>query len=328
MFYYLVIYSGNQAVSIAPLFSTDFSADIAAEGRISKVVKFIRKIFPRFLIFNTLFCGTPFGECGVLGIRQDFQKDFRIIVLLLEGINKLAAEINAPLAVFKDFPSRNLAFLDALRRYGYSKTKSFPAVYLELNFASFEDYLKSLGASTRKSFKKKLKQAYSRAKIEVKVVQEIEGEIGQIVKLYENTYREGLAKFEHLTKEFFLQVTHDLYPHVRFFLYYVGGKLVAFNLCFVYPDLLIDKFIGFDYDVSNYYNLYFVSWAYNIRWCIDNSLRYYYPGQTDYEPKIRLGGKLMPLYAYLKHRNILFNAVVKLLICLLKPDNFDENIRK
>jgi len=327
-FYYLAIYRDDAISLIAPLFATDFNGDIAAEGWVSKVIKFIRKAFPRFLIFNTLFCGTPFGENGVLGIKQDFRDDPRLIPLLLEGINNLAAKINAPLVIFKDFLKQDERFLDILTRQGYSKTESFPTVYLELNFTSFEDYLKSLGASTRKSLKKKLKQADSRGKIEVKVVQEIGGQIDQIVKLYENTYREGLTKFERLPRKFFLQVTGDLSAHTRFFLYYVDGKLAAFNLCFVYPDLLIDKFIGFDYDISNYYNLYFVSWAYNIRWCIDNSLRYYHPGQTDYEPKIRLGGKLIPLYAYLKHKNVFFNRLLKLLILLLRPENFDKDIRK
>jgi len=327
-FYYLVIYRDDETVLIAPLFATDFNGDIAVEGAISKVIKFIREAFPRFLIFNTLFCGTPFGEYGVLGIKQDFQDDPRLIPLLLEGINNLAVKINTPLVIFKDFLKQSPPFLDILTRRGYSKTASFPTVYLELNFTSFEDYLKSLGSSTRKSLKKKLKQAYSRGKIEVKVAQKIEGQIDQIVKLYENTYREGLTKFERLTQKFFLQVTHDLYPHTLFFLYYVDGKLAAFNLCFVYPDLLIDKFIGFDYDISNYYNLYFVSWAYNIKWCIDNLRRYYHPGQTDYQPKIRLGGKIIPLYAYLKHKNAFFNLVLKLLILLLKPENFDEDIRK
>ena len=45
-------------------------------------------------------------------------------------------------------------------------------------------------------------------------------------------------------------------------LYYVNGKLSAFNLCFVYNDLLIDKFIGFDYEIARQYSLYFVSWCY------------------------------------------------------------------
>jgi len=327
-FYYLVIYHDNEIVLIAPLFSTDFNLDIAVEGWLSKFIKFIRKKFTRFLIINTLFCGSPFTEHGVLGIKQDFKDDSSLIPLLLSGIEDLAARINAPLKLFKDFLKQDTLFLDILTQKGYSKTESFPSVSLKLDFSSFDDYLKSLGSSTRKNLNKKLKEASKRGKIEVKVASNVREQIGQIIKLYENAYHSGSTKFERLNEKFFLQVAKDLFAHTRFFLYYVDGKLAAFNLCFVYDDLLIDKFIGFDYDVSNYYNLYFVSWAYNIKFCIENRLHYYHPGQTDYEPKIKLGGRLVTLYAYLKHRNVFFNLLLKLLIQLLKPENFDEDIRK
>lgn len=327
-FYYLIIYRDDEIVLIAPLFSADFNLDIAVEGWLSKVIKSIRKIFPRFLVINTLFCGSPFAEHGVLGIKQDFKGDHRLIPLLLAGIKDLTVRINTPLTIFKDFLKQDTVSLDVLTQKGYSKAESFPSVGLEVNFSSFEDYLKSLGSSTRKNLNKKLKQAYDKGKIEVKVVNDVKDQIDQVFKLYENTYYGGSTKFERLTKKFFLEVAQDLYPHTRFFLYYVDDRLAAFNLCFVYGSLLIDKFIGFDYDISNRYNLYFVSWAYNVQWCIDNSLYYYHPGQSDYEPKIRLGGKLIKLFAYLKHRNVFFNLLLKLFIFLLKPDNFDKNIKR
>jgi len=328
VFYYLVIYRNNEIVLIAPLFSADFNLDIAVEGLLARMIKLMRKVFPRFLVTKTLFCGSPFGEHGVLGIKEDFRFDPELMRQLLRGIKDLALKLGAPLTIFKDFLKDRTFLLDVLRRKGFTRVESFPNVFLELNFSSFEAYLKSLGSSTRKNLNKKLKQASARGNIEVKVVRELGGQIDQVIGLYENTYRGGSTKFERLTKKFFLQVSEDLSEHTRFFLYYVDGELAAFNLCFIYKDLLIDKFIGFNYDISNQYNLYFFSWAYNIKWCIDNSLRYYHPGQTDYEPKIRLGGKIIPLYAYLKHRNVFLNFLLKLLAVLLKPGNFDKDIRK
>lgn len=326
-FYYLVIESDHDIVSIAPLFSADFNLDIAVEGWLAKFIKSIRKVFPRFLIIKTLFCGSPFGEHGILGIKQSFKDNSGIIPLLLQGIKDCAIRANAPLVIFKDFLKQDTLFLDALIPKGYSKVESFPTVALELNVTSFEGYLESLSSSARKYLKRKLKQAYSRGKIEVKVAQDVASEIDQIIQLYENTYQKGATKFEHLTKKFFLQVAQDLSPHTRFFLYYVDGRLAAFNLCFIYDDLFIDKFIGFDYEISKQFNLYFVSQAYNIKWCLNNSLCYYYSGQTNYETKIRLGGKLIALDAYLKHKNMFFNFFLKLLIPLFKPDNFDQNPR-
>ncbi|MDD5561533.1 MAG: GNAT family N-acetyltransferase [Candidatus Omnitrophica bacterium] len=326
-FYYLVIYCDNQIMLIAPLFCADFNLDIAVEGLLAGVVKQIRRVIPRFLILKTLFCGSPFGEYGTVGVREEFRNNPVLIPQLLAGIKDLALKLGAPLTIFKDFLKDSTLLLDDLVGRGFIKVESFPAVFLDLSFPSFEGYLKSLGSSTRKNLNKKLKQAYARGNIEIKTVRQVDSQIDQIIRLYENTYHKGSTKFERLNKKFFLQVCEDLSPHTRFFLYYVDGCLAAFNLCFAYKDLLIDKFIGFNYDISSRYNLYFVSWAHNIKWCIDNSLRYYYPGQTDYEPKIRLGGKIVPLYAYLKHKNVFFNLLLKLLALFLKPDNFNKNIR-
>jgi len=324
-FYYLVAYDDNRIELIAPLFTADFNLDIAVEGWPAKVIGFIRKIFPRFMILKTLFCGSPFGERGVLGIKQGFKDNSEIIPLLLEEIKNCSIRVNAPLVIFKDFLKQDTLFLDALIPRGYSRVESFPTVGLELNFTSFDDYLKILGKSDHRYLSRKLKQAYSRGKIEVKVVQDIASEIDQIYELYENTYQKGATKFEHLTKKFFLQIAHD--PSSRFFLYYVDGRLAAFNLCFIHDNLFIDKFIGFDYEISRQFKLYFVSQAYNIQWCLSNSLCYYYSGQTNYETKLRLGGKLITLYAYLKHKNMFLNSLLRLIIPIFKPDNFDQNIR-
>jgi len=327
VFYYLVIYREEEILLIAPLFSADFNLDIAVEGKLYGVIKLIRKLFPRFLVAKTLFCGSPFAECGALGTGQDFQDSLELIPLLGRQVKDLAAKLNAPLIIFKDFPEEKTAILDVLQRQGFSKAKSFPAVLVDVNFKSFEDYLKSLGSSTRKNLNKKLKQAGAAGNIKVIIAEDIGREIKQVIRLYENTYRHGTTRFEHLNEKFFLKMAEELPSQTRFFFYYCDGKLAAFNLCFVYKDLLIDKFIGFDYDICRRYNLYFVSWAHNIKWCIEKGLRYYYPGQTDYQLKLRLGGRLIPLFAYLKHRNYFLNLTLKLLIALLKPDNFDEDIR-
>jgi len=326
-FYYIVLYQDNEVLSIAPLFITDFNLDIAAEGCIEKVIQGIRKyIFPNFLIFKTLFFGSPFGENGILGVRDGRSRKgalFEIIKIAHEFCRKK----NIAVIIFKDFLKDDTLLLDSLLSRGFFKVKSFPSVITELNFHSLDEYLRSLSYSTRKSLRKKIKKAYSSADIKVRMAENVDDIASDVFRLYENTYHSGATKFERLTEEFFIRVGKNLTPHTKFFLYYVNGKLSAFNLCLVYKDLFIDKFIGFDYDISKKYNLYFVSWYFNVEWCLKNSIRFYQTGQTDYYPKLKLGGRLIPLYAYLRHKNLLVNLMLKLLAIFLKPENFDEDIR-
>jgi predicted N-acyltransferase len=234
-------------------------------------------------------------------------------------MERFSKENRIPFIIFKDFLKEDTILLDSLKHRGFLKVDSFPSVKIELKFKSLEDYFKSLSYSTRKDLRRKIKKAYSRVNIEIKIVDDVAEIIEDIYRLYLNTYRAGKVKFEFLTKEFFINVSKDLNPHAKYFLYYVNGKLSAFNLCFVYNDLLIDKFIGFDYDIAHQYSLYFVSWCFNIEWCLKNSIRFYQVGQTDYFQKIKLGGSLIPLYAYVKHNNFFFNLIIRLLTIFLKP---------
>jgi predicted N-acyltransferase len=323
-----VLYQDSRIISIAPLFVTDFNGDIAAEGITEKIIHGIRKyLIPRFLVFKTLFCGSPFGENGILGIKEGICRE-DAIAEIVRAMYKFCIDNEITLTIFKDFLAKDGVSLDCLASRGFFKVKSFPSVTTELNFSSFDEYLQSLKPSTRKSLRKKIKKAYSSAEIRIETTENIDRIAEEVFRLYENIYHSGTTKFERLTKEFFVQASKNLKPYSKFFLYYVNDRLSAFNLCFVYADLFIDKFIGFDYEVSRKYNLYFVSWCFNVEWCLKNSIRFYQTGQTDYHPKLKLGGRLLPLYAYLKHRNPFINVCLKLLAVLLRPENFDQDIRK
>jgi predicted N-acyltransferase len=316
-FCYILIYKGTSLALIAPLFVTDFNLDIVVEGVIQRLIQAVRKFIPRFFIIKTLFCGSPFGENGILGIRPEYPDKQNLICELTKITGIICKEKNIPFTVFKDFLKEDIAMLEHLRDKGFFMTESFPSVVLELSFNSLEDYFKNLSRNSRKNLRRKIKKAQSCADITVRVCENIEDIIEDVYRLYLNTYNAGKVKFEKLTREFFITAGKNPALQSKFFLYYFGKRLAAFNLCFVQKDTLIDKFIGFDYDIAYKYNLYFFSWCYNIEWCIKNSLRYYQVGQTDYHPKLKLGGQLIPLYAYARHNNPVLNLILRCLAKLL-----------
>jgi len=325
-FRYAALRKNDLVMLIAPLFIADFNLDIAVEGWLEKAIGLIRKVFPRFLILKTLFIGSPFGEHGILGIDQEEGLQ-EAVDGLVSNLIKYSRENKASLIIFKDFPEEKLIILSQLLKKGFFKLNSFPTCVNEVKFNSFEEYLKSLGSSTRKSLRRKLKDAHSRAKITIQTVDSNDEKLEEIYNLYLSTHNSGGTKFEKLTKYFFVNILKNMQGRAKIFLYYVDGKLGAFNLCFIFDDLFIDKFIGFNYDVSRRHNLYYLSYCYNIEWCIKNSISYYQTGQTDYQAKVRLGGRLRPLYVYLKHNNKLNNILLKALSKILKPDNFDSDIK-
>jgi len=108
----------------------------------------------------------------------------------------------------------------------------------------------------------------------------------------------------------------------KFFLWKINNKLVAFAFCLVSENYFIDYYLGFDYPIAYKYNLYFVRFRDLMNWCIENKIKKYEMGQTGYEPKRRLGFRLIPLYIYAKHRSKFFNPIFKILSYLMRPVNF------
>ena len=127
-----------------------------------------------------------------------------------------------------------------LEEKGYLRIDSLPSVLMEVNFASIEDYLKTLSRPRRKDMRRKLRRARDGG-IEIRPVDNIDEIIDEIYGLYLKTYEAGSIKFEKLTRDFFARITRNISPYARYFLYYAKGKLAAFNLCFIYKDLFIDK---------------------------------------------------------------------------------------
>lgn len=312
-FYYLLAYRQQRLCAILPFFTADFYADTVLEPGARMLVRAVRAVAPRFLVFKTLFCGSPFGEQGLLGIAPEV-KDVRALVhaLTLE-LKAFCKRHGLALLLFKDFSEQDAPVLDLLGGQGFFKTDSFPSAIIDLPYTTFDAYLASLSNGARKDLRRKLKKARDTGALTTRVVERVDDSIDDIYRLYMNTYTAGATKFEKLTRDFFLKAAENAGPSCRYFLYSINGELAAFNLCFVHNDLLIDKFIGFDYDIARRYSLYFVSWCVNIQWCIDNGITRYQVGQTDYEPKTHLGCRLVPLYAYVRHTNGLVNRCLQVL---------------
>lgn len=323
--YIMLMHNGVPAL-LAPVFTGDLDLGIALDGAARKAVTAIRRAFPRLLIMKTLFIGSPFGENGVIGLGRGAADTALLMAGLNDAITALCRSRRLPCALFKDLLDKDVPLVEPLVRQGFFRAESFPGVAIDLNYASMEDYLLSLGAETRKDMRRKLRKAQAQTAIEVRVTDNAAAIIDEVYALYLNTYNAGTVRFEKLTPEFFLNAGKNM-AGTTFFLYYIDGHLAAFNLCLRHKDTLIDKFIGFDYTLARRHNLYFFSWLYNIEWCLKNSVRCYQVGQTDYEAKLRLGGALIPLNVFLRHNNGIMNSILRAASACLTPAHNDQDLK-
>jgi len=325
LFYYIMICKEDDVVGIAPCFILNYPLDTTMGGLPKEIMAGIRKLLPALFTLKGLFCGSPIGE-GKIGIVGHYRRE--AMDALLRGMEDLAKKENAPVLIFKDFFAEYKNVLDPAVGEGFFKVNSYPSVRIGIDFNSFDEYLKTLSAASRYDLRRKFKQTDKLAALDLDIADNADGIIDEIYGLYLQTYSKSKIKWGEIPKKFFAGISRHMKEKVRYFLWRINGKLVAFNLCLSYDDSLVSMYIGLDYSVAYKYYLYFTTFRDQINWCIQNNIKTFHSGEFAYEAKRRLGFSLVPKYYYVKHVNRLVNPFFKVLCFALKPGNFDKALKE
>ena len=323
-FYYVLIFEHKQLVGAAPCFLVNYSLDTSVNGPLRQLTNAIKKTFPNLFSIKALVCGIPMGQ-GQIGISGYTST---IVEAIERRMEALARKINAPLIAFKDFDRSYDHYFVPLLKNGYLKIDSLPMTCLKLDFANFEDYLKTLSGATRYDFRRKLKKASS-IKIESSMVTTLdEATLKEVYDLYLQAVETHDMGFEIVPQEFFRLISINMPKKTKFFLWRINGKLAAFVFCLVSKDVLLDYYLGFDYTPAHEFHLYFVKFKEVMSWCLAHGIKTYEMGTTGYEPKRRLNFEFVPVYLYVKIRYKILRPFLKCLCTILKFENFDPELKR
>ena len=147
-------------------------------------------------------CAAGAGELGAC----DPDDEVWMANLLRASLLPFARKNKSSLIVLKDFPAKYRSALAYFPANGYARVPSMPMTTLSLNYASFDDYLASLGYITRKGLRRKFRKAERAAKIDMEVLNDITPHVDEIYPLYLQVHERSPMKFETLTKDFFRQI--------------------------------------------------------------------------------------------------------------------------
>jgi len=135
-FVYMVLrdgQSGAAAVQPAIVVDQDGAAGLPAGAR--RLAEGIRKLFPGFLRMRLLMVGCAAGE-GHLGSAERWALE-----TLHAALPDVARSVGAPIIVLKDIPSNYRETVGAVFERDYRRVPGMPGATLDLDYASFEDYL-------------------------------------------------------------------------------------------------------------------------------------------------------------------------------------------
>lgn len=246
--------------------------------------------------FPTRFIGTTVTE--YTPIPQDTSSE-----TLIDTIKKNSHEHS--LTIIKDLPlssplltqeenQASAALIGSAKEAGFLAVEGQALAYVEIDFNDREDYLSRLSKSRRKNLKRKLR---SLDELNVEIHQTGDHyfnhteRLEQLYTLYLAVYEQSEIHFDLLSKAFFQEILQDSQSGGRVFMYWKGETLIGYNICYVYEDKLVDKYIGLNYPLALDYNLYFISWFVNLDYAKSQHLKYYVAGWTDPEVKAQLGAK-------------------------------------
>jgi predicted N-acyltransferase len=324
--YWLLEDAQGNIRGIQPMFFARQNLMEGVPGRMREIVDLVRKRFPRFLTMRVLMVGCAAGE-GHLG-ACDPADEATVASALHKSLQTYARQNKAGLVVLKDFPARYRPTLADFSSNGFARVPSMPMTRLSLNHANFDDYLATLGYITRKGLRRKFRKTERAAKIEMEVVNNITPYIDEIYPLYLQVHQRSPMQFEHLTKESFVRLGQTMPERVRFFIWRMENRIVAFSCCLIHEGKIYDECLGLDYDVALDLHLYFYTLRDVLSWAMEHGLTEYCSGPLNYDPKLHLGCRLMPLDLYVMHTHGLLNPIFRHALKYLEPTRHDPVLRQ
>ena len=306
---YLAVRENGELCAAVPAFISDYRLDTTLTGPLRRVTGAISRLFPRLLRQRLLCLGSPVGEICHLGFAPDCSEaaQARLLERLFFELEQYAAQRRIAMIATKDASAgQDLLWSSVGAARGLRRQPSLPIALLDIRFDSLDGYLATLSPATRKDLRRKMKAS---AELRVEWRSNVDDIIDDVMRLYRATLAHAALSFEELTADFFRAVLRELGPRASCATYWLGDRLVAFNLVLHDSTLLLDKFLGMDYAVARRYNLYYVTWLHNVRYCIEHGLQTYQAGQGLHREKLRLGCRLSPNWLWYRHRSRVADAV-------------------
>jgi len=322
---YLAVWDDGRLRAAVPGFVTAYRLDTTLSGPLTRVTGAIARVAPRLLAIPLASLGSPVGEICHLGFAADCTaaERQRLTEALMSKLIEFARQRRIGMIAVKDASGADdELWADVCGAAGLRRMPGQASAVLELPFRTFDDYLASLGVGTRKDMRRKLR---SRSALRIEWRSEIDDILDQLMALYRATLAHAKYRFEELTPAYFLGVLRDPRGRASCVTYWLDRRLIGFNLVLRDGRRLLDKFFGMDYTLGPAYNLYYLSWMENVRYCIEHGLASYQSGQGLEHEKLRLGSRLAPNWLWYRHRNRAVDRAFAMIERMFRLDSVDAH---
>ena len=315
-YYYLMFYENG--IPVANTWAYTMSMDLVTQiitqekGIAGKIIRHIRKSFPKFLFAKILECGSPIALGPNINIKNGY--DIKAVLPnIMKAMQKIGKEKKARFLIMRDFYGKDVDDLNNLfKNNGYILSDNLPDVDFYNKWDSFNDYLKEIRMKYRYNYKV-CNSALEKGGISVEVTDDFEKYVPRILELYFNFYNHAkVYRREILTENFFYNTSKYMKDRAKVMLLKKGSSVIGFGFFLLDDDTVRLLYGGMDYDSKDEYKTYFNIYYQFLKYAMSNKMKKIEMGLTSYDFKISLGAEIVPLYVYLHHLNGFINMLLKL----------------
>jgi predicted N-acyltransferase len=333
-FFYLVVYSKEQPISIAVIqvlefdfFQVDFTSN--ANVFIQKASSWLGRLMKRDYV-KIMICGSVFlsGEHGIYIKPKEDKK-----IVIEELIKGVQAIINAnkylekwvDIILLKDFITKSLPIANNLKAYNYSPVQVDSNMLLTLNssWKSFEDYLSSFKSKYRVKAKKAYKTSESLIAKDF-TSEDIKTHKKELANLYYNVKNKSSFNPETLNIATYISLKEQLKNNFILRGYFLEDNLVGFMSGVVNLNALDAHYLGIDYELNKKHSIYSRMLYDYVRIGINRRLKRINFGRTSGEIKSTLGAVPEELTCYVRHKKSVANFLFKPFLRKIKPAVFEQ----
>ena len=325
---YLLFYDDqNQPLALTSYYTITTDIAIFAPKNLRKILQKVRRLWPNFLKFKMLECGTPITLNAPLAI-YDKQASLEIIKLLGETLIKMAKEEGHFLIVLRDFEPETEALQPTLKQLDFHLEASLPNTYMDIDWETPAQYVASL-----KSYYRSKLQKHLRINQQQNISHELRDNFDDLAELlYQQwqTVHEHATEFQRevLTPQFYAEFSLKLGKNSKVILFYRNQELVGHALLLMDNDMLRWLYFGRNEAVNDSLYIYVAHKV--VETAIILKAKKLEMGLTTYAIKKDLGANLVPIKLALRSPSTFINRFIGVFYPLLNhvPEINNKNIFK
>ena len=156
---YVLFYDeGDRPVGLTTVYTVTTDIAIFAPALVRRMLDTVRHIFPNFLKWKMLECGTPITISSPPFIKADALSDAQFIKSLNTVLRAMAREEGCLIIVVRDFEPNAQGLQTEWSRFGYHWTDSLPNTYVDLRWDTPQQYRAGMRSYFRSKLNKHLKR--------------------------------------------------------------------------------------------------------------------------------------------------------------------------